>query len=223
MPKNDQPFPLLHRFEQLVLPPLLLGLGIFLWSVYVQNKTMSEKVYVEIEKNYLQTIIDEALLHDEQFRELIIAPWSGEQGLQKSLSNLKLRAAREQPLQDYLCIEFVRADGRRITRVSNDPGCKPLDQTVLTQVSIDQRGTLIEDFPRPDVWTVVTPLRIMEDSTELLAVATKSSPRIKNNHHQSFKLWAAVAFFVLSLAIFVAWVLILALPTNITIVINHLG
>jgi len=48
----------------------------------------------------------------------------------------------------------------------------------------------------------------MEDSTELLAVATKSSPRIKNNHHQSFKLWAAVAFFVLSLAIFVAWVLI---------------
>lgn len=47
----------------------------------------------------------------------------------------------------------------------------------------------------------------MEKSAQLLAVVTKSTPRLKYNHHQSFKLWAVAAFLALSLAILVAWLL----------------
>lgn len=208
MSENDRPFPLLQRFEQLVLPPLLLSLGIFLWSVHVQNKTMSESVYVELERNYLQTVVDDLALHDDQLYDFVLAPDNSGQELPYSLSNLVQGVARESTLRDYLCIEFIRFDGRRLTGKSNDPSCQPLEQTVLVQVAMDQRGTLIEDFPRPGDWTVVAPLQIMEKSAQLVAVVTKSTPRLKNNHHQSFKLWAAAAFFALSLAILVAWLLI---------------
>ena len=208
MSENDRPFPLLQRFEQLVLPPLLLSLGIFLWSVHVQNKTMGERVYVELERHYLQTVLDDVLLHDDKLHDFILEPDNFGQAFPNSLSNLIQRVALEPTLQDYLCIEFVRLDGRRLAGMSNDPSCQPLAQTVIVQVAMNQRGTLIEDFPHPGVWTVVAPLQIKEKSAELVAVVTKSSSRLKNNHHQSFKLWAAAAFLVLSFAVLVAWLLI---------------
>ena len=208
MSEIDQPFSLRRRFEQLVLPPLLLGLGIFLWSVYAQEKTMSERVYVELVRNHLQTIVDDALSHDEQLLNLLLERDNSDEGLATSLQNFKQRLIRESALQDYLCISFIVSDGRRLVDVSNDSSCRAVEHTVLVRAAMDQRGSLIEDFPRMDVRTVVVPLRVIEESVDIVAVVTKPTPLTENNHHQSFKLWAVVAFFALSFAILVAWLLI---------------
>lgn len=208
MPEIDQPFALRRRFEQLALPPLLLGLGIFLWSVYAQEKTMSERVYVELERYHLQTIIDAALSHDERLRDVFLGADTSDQGLSTSLLNFEQRLVRENALKDYLCVEFLSSDGRHMVDVSNDSSCRALDRPVLFRAAIDQRGSLIEDFPRLDVRTIVVPLRAIEDSVSIVAVVAKSTPLIESNHHQSFKIWAFVSFFALSIAILVAWLLI---------------
>jgi len=100
MPEIDQPFALRRRFEQLALPPLLLGLGIFLWSVYAQEKTMSERVYVELERYHLQTIIDAALSHDERLRDVFLGADTSDQGLSTSLLNFEQRLVRENALKE---------------------------------------------------------------------------------------------------------------------------
>ena len=124
MSEIDQPFALRRRFEQLVLPPLLLGLGIFLWSVYAQEKTMSERVYVELVRNHLQTIVDDALSHDEQLLNLLLERDNSDERLSTSLQNFEQRLVRESALQDYLCIAFIVSDGRRLVDVSNDSSCR---------------------------------------------------------------------------------------------------
>ncbi len=208
MSEIDQPFALRRRFEQLVLPPLLLGLGIFLWSVYAQEKTMSERVYVELERRHLETVIDDALSNDEQLRDLVLESEKYDRRQAELPPDPERDLVRHSALQDYLCVDFILPDGRRLINVSNDSTCEALEEALPVQATMDKRGSLIEDFPRLNVRTVVVPLRVIEQSVEIVAVVAKSTPLVENNHHQSFKLWAFIAFFVLSLAIIVAWLLI---------------
>lgn len=206
----DKPYPLFSRFVRLVLPLLLVSLGIFLWSVFNQNKMMSEKLIIKLERTHLQAVLDDQLAHDAALRELIYEKTISPSKLKDSKLKFKKRLERESKIRSYLCAEFILGDNLlRVGYTPSDLRCETLDRKALMSLRENPKGFMLEQFPQPGASTVVLPLSIYNGPTGgAIAVVSKPSHNFQDDLHKSFISWGVFAFAVFGIAIGASWILI---------------